>query len=195
MIKKTVSYDGFDGETVTEDLYFHFNKAELMELEVETERGFSKKLQAVAEAKDVREVLAVFKDIVVRAYGVRSEDGKRFIKTERAREEFDGSEAYSEVLFDLLSDPASAARFVGGLMPSDLLEKAKVESNLDIEKMIRELEEEKAKEQEANEESKEESKDISPTDEPTELRVVKDEEDLSTLSHEELVARLKNREG
>lgn len=191
MIKKTVSYDGFDGETVTEDLYFHFNKAELMELEVETERGFSKKLQAVAEAKDVREVLAVFKDIVVRAYGVRSEDGKRFIKTERAREEFDGSEAYSEVLFDLLSDPASAARFVGGLMPSDLLEKAKVESNLDIEKMIRELEEEQEKEKAAQEESK----DIPPTDEPTELRVVKDEEDLSTLSHEELVARLKNREG
>lgn len=191
MIKKTVSYDGFDGETVTEDLYFHFNKAELMELEVETERGFSKKLQAVAEAKDVREVLAVFKDIVVRAYGVRSEDGKRFIKTERAREEFDGSEAYSEVLFDLLSDPASAARFVGGLMPSDLLEKAKVESNLDIEKMIRELEEEKEKEKAAQEEPK----DISSDDEPTELRVVKDEEDLSTLSHEELVARLKNREG
>lgn len=191
MIKKTVSYDGFDGETVTEDLYFHFNKAELMELEVETERGFSKKLQAVAEAKDVREVLAVFKDIVVRAYGVRSEDGKRFIKTERAREEFDGSEAYSEVLFDLLSDPASAARFVGGLMPSDLLEKAKVESNLDIEKMIRELEEEQEKEKAAQEESK----DISSDDEPTELRVVKDEEDLSTLSHEELVARLKNREG
>lgn len=192
MIKKTVSYEGFDGETITEDLYFHFNKAELMELEVETDRGFSKKLQAVAEAKDVREVLAVFKDIVVRSYGVRSEDGKRFIKTERAREEFDGSEAYSEVLFDLLSNPANAARFVGGLMPSDLLEKAKAESNLDIEKMIQELEEEEAK----KDEPKDESKDISTDDESTELRVVDEEEDLSTLSHEELVARLKiSREG
>lgn len=179
MIKKTVSYEGFDGETITEDLYFNFNKAELMDLELSNDEGFSKKLQEVAEAKNVKEVLDVFKEIIIKAYGVRSEDGKRFIKNDKIREEFDGSEAYSEVLFDLLSDPVTAAKFMNGLMPKDLLEKAKAESGIDIDKIVSEYEQ---------------SRDADKADAPvTELRVVKDEEDLSKLTQEELIAKLKGK--
>lgn len=125
MIKTTVSYENFDGETVTEDLYFHLNKAELLELEVSAPSGsFADDLQKITTSGNVRDILDVFKMLIIASYGKRSEDGKRFLKTKEIREEFEGSEAYSEILFKLLSDEKEAIAFFQNLLPKSLLKEA-----------------------------------------------------------------------
>lgn len=124
MIKKTVRYEDFNGEMTSEDLYFHLNKKELMDLEMSGDESFSAKLLQISESKDIREILSAFQTILLSAYGIRSEDGKKFRKSKDIRDEFENSEAFSELLFGMLSEPDDAAKFMGALMPKDLLDQA-----------------------------------------------------------------------
>lgn len=134
MIKTVVSYEGFDGGKITETLYFHLNKAELLELELSTDSGsFAQDVMALSETGDIRKVLEVFKKLVGMAYGQRSADGKRFVKTEKIREEFLSSEAYSELLFKLLSNEQAAISFFKGLIPKDILQKVLSEREKKVE--------------------------------------------------------------
>ena len=62
----------------------------------------------------------MFKEIILASYGVRSEDGKRFMKSEKAKEEFESSEAFVELFMELATDEKAAADFVNGLIPQGL---------------------------------------------------------------------------
>lgn len=117
MYKKTITYEDYDGVERTETLYFNLSKAELMELEIGTPGGFSSKIHKIIDAKDTSELVSLFKFFIERSYGVKSPDGRRFIKNQEVLDDFMQTEAYSELYMELASDAEAAAAFVNGLMP------------------------------------------------------------------------------
>ena len=125
MLKKTFTYEDFDGNKKTEDFYFNISKVELMELETEYTGGFSAYIDAISKSEDAKGALEIFKKIVDLAVGKRSEDGSRFYKSEEIRESFKYSPAYDELFMELMQDAKKAAAFVEGILPADLREQAK----------------------------------------------------------------------
>lgn len=118
MIKKTITYVDFNDKSRTEDFYFNLTRGELIELEMGQTggRSFSDHLMEISASNDNKRILETFKDILRMSYGVKSEDGKRFVKTPELFAEFTQSEAYSEFLLELLSNGDAAAQFVNGLV-------------------------------------------------------------------------------
>lgn len=117
MIKKTVKYNDYNGIERTEDHYFHLNEAEIMELEMSINGGLSTMIDRVIAAQDGATIMKVFKDIILRAYGVKSDDGRRFIKNQEVRDSFVQTEAYSIIFMELVTDAEKAAEFVNGIIP------------------------------------------------------------------------------
>lgn len=117
MIKKEIKFTDFNGEERTEDFYFNLSKAELAEMEVTTEGGLKNRLEKIIESKDNKEIFLTFKDIIKRAFGVKSEDGRRFIKSEEMTEEFMQTEAFSELFVQLAENPDEANAFISGVIP------------------------------------------------------------------------------
>ena len=124
MIKKTITYVDLNGIERKEDFYFALSKAELMEMELGTTGGFTDMVQKIIDAKDQPALMKLFKEFVLKSYGVKSDDGRRFIKNDRVREEFEQTEAYSIIYMELLTDAKAAAAFVNGVVPSDIAEQA-----------------------------------------------------------------------
>ena len=120
MIKKTITYSDYNGTERTEDFYFNLSKAEIMEMQLSAAGGMDERLKKIVAAQDVPTLIKIFKDLVLMAYGVKSDDGKRFIKNDQLREEFAQTEAYSELFMELVSDDKAAADFVNGIIPSDV---------------------------------------------------------------------------
>lgn len=127
MLKKTITFRDLDDNVLVEDFYFNLNKAELAQLELQYEGGFSKYLSTIVDAKGGKAIMDAFKSIIGTAYGVRSEDGKRFIKSEKISEEFMQTDAFSELFVELLSDAEAAATFVNAVMPASLVAQAQAE--------------------------------------------------------------------
>lgn len=120
MLTKEISYEDFNGEKVTEKFYFNISKPELVEMEVEYKEGLGQKIQNIIDAKDYRQLIRMFKEIILAAYGQKSEDGRRFIKNETLREEFVQTAAYHVLFMELASDADSAAEFLKGVLPKDM---------------------------------------------------------------------------
>lgn len=123
MITKTVPYEDYNGKTRTEDFNFHLNKAELLELEASYEGGWSAHIQRVVNSNNNREIFNTMKDLLLRAYGVKSEDGRRFMKSEEIRRSFEESPAYEIILVELTLDKnaaKNAADFINGIVPKDM---------------------------------------------------------------------------
>lgn len=120
MYVKTMNYTDYNGEKRTEDFYFNLTKAEITEMELSTEGGLRDKIDRITKAKDVPEIIRLFKELIMKAYGVKSPDGKRFIKSEKLSEEFSQTEAYSDFFMELAGNSNAAAEFVNGIMPSDM---------------------------------------------------------------------------
>lgn len=117
MLKKTIAYTDFDGNERKEDFYFNLTKAEVAEMEMTTEGGLAKMLEKIVAAKDSKRIIEVFKDLVLRAYGEKSPDGKRFIKSQEIRDAFSQTEAYSDLFMELATNADVAAKFVNGIIP------------------------------------------------------------------------------
>mgnify|MGYP007053682748 CR=1 FL=1 len=130
MLKKTITYRDFNDVERTEDFYFNLSKAELMEMELATTGGLAEMIQKIVAAQDVPAIAKIFKDLLLKAYGVKSADGKRFMKKNEYGQllsaEFEQTEAYSIIFMELATDADAAAKFVNGIMPADLAEQAKV---------------------------------------------------------------------
>lgn len=120
MLKKTITYTDYNGTERTEDFYFNLSKAEIMEMELGTTGGFGEMIQNIINAKDIPSIVKIFKDLVLKAYGEKSPDGKRFIKSPELAEEFAQTEAYSILFMELATDADSASAFVNGIIPSDI---------------------------------------------------------------------------
>lgn len=124
MLKKTITYEDFNGNTVSEDFFFHLSKAELVELEMGHEGGLSTALTKIVAAEDGKSIIAEFKKILLGAYGKRSDDGRRFIKNQELREEFESSEAYSTLFMELVTNTDAAIEFINGIVPKDMAQEA-----------------------------------------------------------------------
>lgn len=124
MIKKTVTFTDYNGVARTEDFYFNLSKAEVMELEMSTTGGLAETIQKIVAAQDAPAIIKIFKDLVLRAYGEKSPDGRRFIKSEDIATAFSQTEAYSQIFMELATDADAAAKFVNGIIPSDMAQKA-----------------------------------------------------------------------
>lgn len=135
MIKQTITYTDFNDVSQTEDFYFNLSKRELAEMEVlaEADAGenavqnttpggstIAAQLQAIIDSGDSRAILETFKDIIKRAYGIRSEDGAMFSKSEEATKRFSDSGAMDSLLLQFFQDPNVASTFVNGIIPADL---------------------------------------------------------------------------
>lgn len=119
MLKKTITYTDYNGVERTEDFYFNLSKAECMELEMSTSGGVAEMIKRIVDAKDAPAIIKIFKDVVLRAYGEKSADGKRFIKSDEIKTAFSQTEAYSNLFMELATNADEAAKFVNGIIPKD----------------------------------------------------------------------------
>lgn len=121
MYVKKIKYTDYDGNEREEKYYFHLNKAELMKMQFSVKGGFEAHLKRLLETKSEPEVMKIFEDFVDKTYGVKSVDGKTFIKNEQVLNEFKQSEAYSEFFMELISDKKAQLDFIKGIMPDAML--------------------------------------------------------------------------
>lgn len=120
MFKKTVTYTDYNGVERTEDFYFNLTKAELLEMELGTDGGFSSKLERILNSKDVKEIIGVYKELLEKSYGVKSADGSRFVKSDELVRDFVASPAYSDLFMLFATDEDAAAEFIKEVVPSDM---------------------------------------------------------------------------
>ena len=118
MLKKTITYTDYNDVTHTETYFFNLSKAECMEMEMSTSGGLTEMINKIIETQDVPAIIKIFKDLILKAYGVKSPDGKRFIKSEELSTAFAQTEAYSVLFMELATNAEEAAAFVNGIMPS-----------------------------------------------------------------------------
>lgn len=121
MIHETVTYTDYNGVPRTETFYFHFTQAEIMEMQLSVEGGFNARVQKMIDAKDQPSIIKLVKDFVLDAYGEKSDDGRRFMKSKELRRAFEENPAYSSIFMKLATDADAAAKFVNGVAPSDMI--------------------------------------------------------------------------
>lgn len=120
MLKETLKFVDFDGNEREEDFYFNLTKAELLQMELSVKGGFHTYVERIIKAQDTTELIRIFKELLDRSYGVKSDDGRRFIKNEEVLSDFKQTEAYSDLFMMLATDADKAARFVNGIFPAAL---------------------------------------------------------------------------
>ena len=134
MFKKTVTYTDYNDVKRTETFFFNLTKAEVLEMELGTVGGLSAMIQGVIDAKDTPALIKIFKELVLKAYGEKSADGKRFVKSPELSEAFSQTEAYSDIFMELATDEAAASAFVKGITPEGLENYAQDKAALPAEK-------------------------------------------------------------
>lgn len=117
MLKKEITSTDFNGITTTEAYYFNLTQAEVMEMEMGTTGSFSEMLQRIIDARDMAAIIKVVKELILKSYGIKSLDGKRFDKSPEISEAFSRTNAYSELFMELATNDKAAADFVNGIMP------------------------------------------------------------------------------
>lgn len=125
MLKKTITYTNYiDNSEITEDFYFNLNKAEIMKMQVTMPGGLSEHLKRIVAAQDYPTIYETFEQIVLEAYGVKSPDGKRFMKEDangrKLYKDFKETEAFSNLVVELSTNTKSASEFVNGIIPADM---------------------------------------------------------------------------
>lgn len=125
MLKKTITFEDYDGNILTEDFYFNLNKAEVIDW-LSTSQGytFDKALDEMRKKTNVKGIMEAVKDLIYRSYGEKSLDGRRFVKTPEVKANFMETEAYSVLFTELVTDATAAADFVNGILPKALIEDA-----------------------------------------------------------------------
>ncbi len=133
MLKKTITYTDYDGNERTEDFFFNLNRAELTEMEMSVNGGLTKLIEKIVQESDQSKIITYFKELILRSYGQKSLDGKRFVKSEELSKEFSQTEAYSELFMELASDAKAAAAFVNAIVPQSVSEVDTVSNEKQIE--------------------------------------------------------------
>ena len=118
MLKKTITYNDYNGVERKEDFYFNLSKAEIMEMEMGTTGGMVEMINKIVAAQDAPAIIDMFKKMILKAYGEKSADGKRFIKSKELSEAFSQTEAYSQLFMELATDADAASKFVNGIVPA-----------------------------------------------------------------------------
>ena len=117
MLKKTIKYTDYDGVERVEDFFFNLSKAEVAEMEMSSQGGMERLIRQIAMTQDRKRLVELFKDLILRSYGEKSPDGRRFVKSKELSEAFSQTEAYSELFMQLATDSDAAAAFINGILP------------------------------------------------------------------------------
>lgn len=117
MFTKTVTYKDFDGNERTEVCRFNLSEPEIIEMESSYPGGLEQMLKKIIEEKDQQKILAVFKELMLKSYGEKTPDGKRFIKSKELSEAFSQTGAYEQLYMRILRDIDFAIEFTNGIMP------------------------------------------------------------------------------
>lgn len=125
MFTKTITFTDFNGVQRTEKHYFNLSKSELVKLEGGVAGGFTEMIQKMIEAKDNPALMDLFQTVILKAYGVKSADGRRFEKSDELSREFSQTGAYDELYMEMMTNPEKAAEFMNGIIPQDLAEQVK----------------------------------------------------------------------
>lgn len=120
MIAKTITYIDYNNVERTEKFYFNLSNAEVMEMEMSTSGGLAEMIQRVVAAQDQPAIIKIFKDLILKAYGVKSPDGRKFVKSDELSLDFAQTEAYSQLFMELATDAEKASEFVNGIVPADM---------------------------------------------------------------------------
>ena len=120
MLKKTITFTDYDGNERTEDHYFNLSKAELVEMESSVHGGYTESIKRIVSAQDNPTIMHEFKRMILRAYGEKTPDGRRFVKSEDISKAFSETEAYTELFMELFQNPDKAAAFFTGIIPADV---------------------------------------------------------------------------
>lgn len=117
MFVKRIKYTDYDGVEREEVFRFNFSKAEVLMMQFTTVGGMKEYLQKIIEEKDTKRIMETFRDLILKSYGEKSADGKRFEKSEELSTAFSQTEAFTVLLMDLMGKEGFAADFVNGIMP------------------------------------------------------------------------------
>lgn len=117
MFIKKITYTDYNGQEVTDTLHFNFTEAELIEMDHSEAGGLQEKLARIVEEKDDNNIVKYFKEILLAAYGEKSPDGKRFIKNQQTRENFEFSPAYNIMFMELMTEENAAQNFINAIVP------------------------------------------------------------------------------
>lgn len=124
MLKKTIKYTDYNGVERNEDFFFNLTKAEIMDMQMGTAGGLADLITTLVKSQNMPEIIRIFKEIILKSYGEKSADGKRFIKTDEngkpLGQAFSETEAFSNLYMELATDSTAAAKFVNGIIPSDM---------------------------------------------------------------------------
>ena len=135
MLKKTIRYEDYNGEEREEDFYFGLNKAEIFEMQTTVEGGYYAQVEKAVKSKDMVMVMKLFKEIILKTVGKKSDDGKRFIKSKEISEEFEQCPAYSILFMELATDAKAAKEFMESVIPA-----LTAEQKAELEKQVAQLE-------------------------------------------------------
>lgn len=117
MLKKTITYTDYDGNERTESFYFNLSKAEITEMELSESGGLIKIIEKIVEESNTPKIIELFKTVILKAYGEKSNDGKHFVKSEELSKAFSHTEAYSELFMEIATDHEAATAFINGIVP------------------------------------------------------------------------------
>ena len=120
MIKKTITYTDYNGNQRTENFYFNLTKAEVTRMEMSVQGGMAEMIDRIIAAQDAPSLIDTFEKMIQKSYGVKTPDGRGFVKRPEDLEAFMATEAYSELFMELVTDAAAAAEFVNGIMPNNI---------------------------------------------------------------------------
>lgn len=120
MLKKAITYVDYNGVERTESFYFNLSKAEMIEMEFSTVGTFTSMIQNIIDAQDEPELIKLFKSLILKSYGKKSADGRRFEKSEEISKDFSETEAYVILFMELARDSKAASEFVNGIIPADI---------------------------------------------------------------------------
>lgn len=118
MLKKTIKYTDYNGTERTEDFYFNLTQSEVTKMELSIAGGLVEKINRIIAAQDGAEIIALFEDIILKAYGEKSPDGKYFEKSEEKSKQFSLTPAYDQIFMLLVTNADEAAAFINGIVPS-----------------------------------------------------------------------------
>jgi len=123
MLKKSITYVDYNGDTRTEDFYFNLSEVELTKMEFATNGGLENSINKIIETKDVDSMLNMVERLILASYGEKSEDGRRFNKSSEISEYFKQTEAYNKLFMELIRDENSARNFVRGILPAEIAQR------------------------------------------------------------------------
>ena len=126
MVVEKIKYTDFNGLEREEEFMFNLTEAEITEMELTTDGGLSDSIKKIIAAQDTPQIIKVFKMLLLKSYGEKSADGRRFVKSEKLSEEFSQTNAYSQLFMKLATDDKAAVAFINGIMPDSMQEKAAV---------------------------------------------------------------------